>query len=208
MARLFSGSAGSILELASAFGLTAPPCSLLLTFKRTVVSTTGYMVSVSNGSASPQMMAAYLTATQFEAQAYDGTGNGEALQGSAAADWNTGCASFVTTTSRYAYVNAIPGVQNTVSVSVSGLNTLTLGALNSAFGGYAGVTLARVAGWDVTLSDEEIASYAKGFSPRRIRPQSLKFYIPALRDLIEWRTGQAFATSGGTVVDQTLAYGT
>lgn len=37
--------------------------------------------------------------------------------------------------------------------------------------------------WDAQLDDAELASLAKGFSPRRIRPQSLKYYAPLVRDL-------------------------
>lgn len=35
--------------------------------------------------------------------------------------------------------------------------------------------------WDALLDDAELVSLAKGFSPRRIRPQSLKLYVPMVR---------------------------
>lgn len=37
--------------------------------------------------------------------------------------------------------------------------------------------------WDALLDDDELVSLAKGFSPRRIRPQSLKYYAPLVRAL-------------------------
>lgn len=36
--------------------------------------------------------------------------------------------------------------------------------------------------WDVALSAVEIASLGKGFSPRLARPQSLRFFLPGLRN--------------------------
>lgn len=36
--------------------------------------------------------------------------------------------------------------------------------------------------WDVELSADEVAALGKGFSPRQIRPQSLKLFVPGLRD--------------------------
>lgn len=43
--------------------------------------------------------------------------------------------------------------------------------------------VASAAIWAAALSDAEFISLYKGFSPRRIRPQSLKFYAPLVRDL-------------------------
>lgn len=36
--------------------------------------------------------------------------------------------------------------------------------------------------WDAELNDDEMAALGKGFSPRLIRPQSLKFFLPGLRN--------------------------
>ena len=43
--------------------------------------------------------------------------------------------------------------------------------------------------WDAELTDAEMASLYAGFSPRRIRPQSLRFYWPALRENIDLCSG-------------------
>ena len=43
---------------------------------------------------------------------------------------------------------------------------------------------ACVALWNVALDDKEIASLVAGFSPRRVRPQSLRFYAPLVRELV------------------------
>lgn len=63
--------------------------------------------------------------------------------------------------------------------------------------------------WDVALSDDEVISLAKGFSPRRVRPQSLKFYWPALRSLKEWKSGSDMSVQGteASVADHLRTYG-
>lgn len=59
---------------------------------------------------------------------------------------------------------------------------------------------AKVAFWTALLTDEEFASLAKGFSPRRIRPQSLAVYCPMIRDVRELRRGLPFTQSGAPTV--------
>lgn len=71
---------------------------------------------------------------------------------------------------------------------------------------------ACVAMWNVTLSDDEMNSLAKGFPPRRIRPQSLRMYAPLIRDLQAWvnknTTTSSFTNiNGATVSDQPRMYG-
>lgn len=70
------------------------------------------------------------------------------------------------------------------SVTVRTVVQLQIGAratpsIGLAFAG----ACACAAAWTVALDDAELVSLAKGFSPRRIRPQSLRFYAPMVRDL-------------------------
>lgn len=44
-------------------------------------------------------------------------------------------------------------------------------------------SVSDVALWTAYLDDAEVMSLARGFSPRRVRPQSLKLYAPMVRDL-------------------------
>jgi hypothetical protein len=48
---------------------------------------------------------------------------------------------------------------------------------------------AEVGIWNAALTAAEIASLAKGMTPDKIRPQSLVFYAPLVRDLIDVRGG-------------------
>lgn len=66
---------------------------------------------------------------------------------------------------------------------------------------------AEAAIWSVALTAAEIASLAKGFSPRRIRPQSLVFYAPLIRNLQDVRRGLALTpVNGPTVVAHPRCY--
>ena len=63
--------------------------------------------------------------------------------------------------------------------------------------------------WDAALTDAEMASLEAGFSPRRIRPQNLKFYWPALRSKGEWVAGVQLDILGTepSVTDHQRTYG-
>ena len=60
--------------------------------------------------------------------------------------------------------------------------------------------IAEAAIWNVALTDGEIASLAKGFKPTRIRPQSLVFYAPLIRNLQDTRKGMALTNNNAATV--------
>lgn len=73
---------------------------------------------------------------------------------------------------------------------------------------------ACVALWAAYLDDDEVMSLTKGFSPRRVRPQSLKFYVPLVRDLravfdaLSSGGHSGWTTTGSpTVTDHPRSYG-
>lgn len=75
-------------------------------------------------------------------------------------------------------------------------------------------SLACIALWAAYLDDAEKDSLVKGFSPRRVRPQSLKFYVPLVRDLravfdaLASGGHSAWTTTGSpTVTDHPRSYG-
>lgn len=87
------------------------------------------------------------------------------------------------------------------STALSYIVNLTLGQSGSVG------DLADISAWNVALTGAEIASLAKGFSPRRIRPQSLVFYAPLLRNLQDLRQGLALtAVNSPTVANHPRVY--
>lgn len=113
--------------------------------------------------------------------------------------------------SRYAWVNGTLGAQNTAT---RGANTLTRMTINGRFfngthaGGMVNGLACEAAVWNVVLTADELASLNVGFSPRRIRPQSLRFYAPMRRDVIDIVGGVSLTPTGTVSVSSHLrSYG-
>jgi hypothetical protein len=65
---------------------------------------------------------------------------------------------------------------------------------------YVAGSIAETAIWNVELTAAEIASLAAGFTPDQIRPQSLQFYAPLIRNLADLRLGRTITNVGGAGV--------
>lgn len=87
---------------------------------------------------------------------------------------------------------ALKFFENGVQVGVTATPTVTAGSPSDwvvAIGGADAGLSTRAAGrvcmigyWDVQLSDAEVAALGKGAAPHLVRPQSLRYYVPGLRD--------------------------
>ena len=112
------------------------------------------------------------------------------------------CAGVLTsTTSRQAYVNGTGGTVNTT-------NCGTIDAAVRAFIGNGTLSnIAEVGIWNVALTAVEIASLAKGVTCNLIRPQSLVFYAPLIRDLQDVKGGLTITNNNtATVTDHPRVY--
>lgn len=199
------------------YGNAAPASSAPLTlFARTnptVVNTGQVVLSVGTSG----------TGTHRWALAHSNQGSGQvAMQaissGSAAAQsgasavtagsWQSCVGVEDSSASREVLVDAVSKATDGTSSSPTGTNAIYVGVRNSnGLGFFAGGAIADVAVWNVALTDAEIASLAKGFSPRRIRPQSLVFYAPLLRNLQDLRRGLALtAVNSPTVANHPRVY--
>ena len=78
---------------------------------------------------------------------------------------------------------------------------LTIGArYNTVIGSYFHGDMAEVGIWNAALTAAEIASLAKGMTCDKIRPQSLVFYAPLVRDLIDQKGGRAITNNNSAAV--------
>ncbi len=67
--------------------------------------------------------------------------------------------------------------------------------------------IAEVGIWNVALADAEIASLADGMTCDKVRPQSLVFYAPLVRELIDARGGLTITNNNAaTVAAHTRVY--
>jgi hypothetical protein len=108
-------------------------------------------------------------------------------------------------TSRFVFTNATKSTENTSNVTpaTAGMIIRFANQAGSFFNGL----LAEAAIWDVVLTDDEAASLAQGFKPSRVRPQSLQFYAPIVRELRDLRGGLTITNNNtATVADHPRVY--
>ena len=122
--------------------------------------------------------------------------------------WHHAGAVWSSTTSRSVYIDGGSSASDTLPVVSNSQNRLLLGAISRVLVQFflSGL-MSEAAIWNVALTNAEIASLAKGFSPRRVRPQSLVFYAPLLRNLQDLRQGLALtAVNSPTVANHPRVY--
>jgi hypothetical protein len=108
---------------------------------------------------------------------------------------------FTSSSSRSIFVNANK-YSNTDSLTISSPTRFAIGcswdsASNSFFNSGS---IAEAAVWNAALTDAEVASLAAGFTPDQIRPQSLQFYAPLIRDLADLRLGRTITNVNSATV--------
>ncbi len=125
--------------------------------------------------------------------------------------WHSVAGVFASATDRRAFIDGGSKGTNITSLTPAGLDQLRLGVnLNTSEAPVSPLIgrLAEAAIWNVALTDDEVASHAKGVSPLKIRPQSLVFYSPLIRDLFDYRAGLTITMNGAVAVaDHPRVYG-
>lgn len=207
MARVFTGGAGSNFSLSQGVA-TVRPFTLMAWVKRASLGNTGVCISLVGGAADD---ADYLELTAADANAASndwGTAADKKAMASNLTDFVHMAAVFASNTSREVFVNGVASGISAVNIAApAGINSLRVACYNEFVGQFVAATMAEIAVWNVALATEEIAGAAKGISPKLIRPQSLKLYIPAIRALQELQLMTVFNTSGGSVGDHPRTYG-
>jgi hypothetical protein len=132
----------------------------------------------------------------------DGITTGTANTGGRVAGaFNHIAAVFSANNNRIAYVNGAAGAANTTSVNPTTINTLLISAnYNITLGNFHNGVSAEVGIWNAALTAAEIASLAKGMTCDKICPQSLVFYAPLIRDLIDQKGGLTITNNNGATV--------
>jgi hypothetical protein len=91
----------------------------------------------------------------------------------------------------------------------SGINGLAIGgdSANGNASNFMTGQIAEVGIWNVALTDNEIASLADGMTCDKVRPQSLVFIAPLVRDLQDVRGGLTITNNNtATVANHTRVY--
>jgi hypothetical protein len=118
--------------------------------------------------------------------------------------WYHGAGVFESASSRLVYIdgsNSSAANSNGNSITPSGVNSVTMGArYGPTLAGFMNGRLAEVGIWNVALTAAEIASLAKGMTCDKVRPQSLVFYAPLIRELQDLRGGLAITNNNTATV--------
>jgi len=138
-------------------------------------------------------------------------GNADTTAGYSSSVWTHACGVVSSNTSRTAYLNGASSGTNSTTVSVGAPVQASIGAQRfSSFPTGASFTtglIAEVGIWNAALTAAEIASLAKGMTCDKVRPQSLVFYAPLVRDLIDQKGGLTITNNNAaTVANHTRVY--
>lgn len=123
--------------------------------------------------------------------------------------WIHAAAVFASSELRTVYASTASGVSDTISLAAPTLTNFSVGSsVNSGgVGGYFSGLVAEVGVWAAAISADEILSLSRGISPHLVRPQSLVFYAPLIRNLTDARAGRTITNNGSaTVTDHPRVY--
>lgn len=110
--------------------------------------------------------------------------------------WHHACGVNYSSTSRKVYLDGVEGGESTVDLNPTDLTLITIGGVvsNNTVVAHFDGNISELAVWSAALTDDEIKSLSKGFSPKKIRPQSLEFYSPLIRNIVDY-TGPVSLTN-------------
>lgn len=186
MARTFANTTGDYLQLASS-AITAAPLSISAWVRLTAISNVTRMIVDLNASASAANLNCFQLQMNSGEQIVARTGAGAASSLSTTAGsltagvWSQAGAVFASSTSRTAYLDGVAATPQTTSRVPSGIDQVTVGVESYSAGSFQvpwNGEICEVGVWDVALSDAEMATLARGFSPLLVRPANLVYYWP------------------------------
>jgi hypothetical protein len=113
--------------------------------------------------------------------------------------WMHGGAVFTSSASRTVYLSGTSPVTSVTSAPTpTGVTSMQIGSLETS--AYWNGDIAEVGIWNTSLTAAEFTSLQQGCSCALVRPQSLVFYAPLMRDLIDIRRGLTLTNNNGALV--------
>jgi hypothetical protein len=186
--------------------VTATPLTIACWYKHDVVGVNDAL-SLASSTTNFYSISSRGNGAQVDFLANDGSGNVIARSTTSAIlnNWNHACGVAASATSRTIYLNGGSSATNATSKTPI-VSSISIGSRFSTTSLFAG-SCAEVGVWNVALTAAEIASLAKGMTCDKVRPQSLVFYAPLVRDLIDQKGGLTITNNNGaTVANHTRVY--
>lgn len=111
--------------------------------------------------------------------------------------WHHVCFVCSSSTSRTIYRDGTAGATSAANSTPTNLTRLAIGGnFTEQFDG----NVSDVAVWSAALDTDEINSLAKGFSAKKIRPQSLAYYAPLVRNIYEYKNKLTLTNNNSATV--------
>jgi len=114
--------------------------------------------------------------------------------------WHHGCFVASATNSRKVFLDGGNSASSSSSYTPVGINTFDIGCFKNLSTEFFDGRMAEVGIWNVGLADDEVTSLAKGMTCDKVRPQSLVFYAPLVRDLIDAKGGLTITNNNTATV--------
>ena len=190
MARDFDNGSSEYLEIDSA-PVTAAPLTIAAWGNVDETWQSGVIASLVDASSGNDW---FLVRTKYQsgpgeytcnvyARSSDGLPEVDSTTTFAIGGWHHLCGVFASASSRSAYLDGGAKATITDTITPSGIDRTSIGRIgDSTPAGYFEGKIAEVGIWNAALTDAEVASLALGVSPLLVRPQSLVFYAPLIRD--------------------------
>lgn len=107
------------------------------------------------------------------------SGTAQSATALSTATWYHVVGTFASSTDRKVFVDGARVAANTTSVTLGTVDRIMIGGrVFTTVGLFWSGRIAEFGVWDVALTDAEIASLAAGAKPIRVRPASLRAYVP------------------------------
>ena len=175
--------------------VTAEPLTLACWYKPTATPTTNVAVTIGSASGTGRFQLVVRSGDCQAVRISDANTTVTAVSAAStnsAGTWVHVCATFNTSGNNViAWLNGSAGTAVTNPGTTLTPNRVTIGARlqSGSPGAYANGDIADVGIWNAVLTADEIASLAKGFPCRMIKPENLAFYAPLVRNIIDYMEG-------------------
>lgn len=216
MSSSFTGSNTSYIRCAST-PITAAPLTMACWFYSTNNSAAQIMMSICESADSDRFHLAALGNAAGKNISCFIEANGssdntcQTLTGYTVNKWHHAAAVYSSSTSRSVFIDGgSKDTGNNTSYVPQGINEILIGARrsNGSIGAAFFGLIAEVGIWNVALTDDEVLSLSKGFTPSLIRPQNLRFYNRLIRNQnMDLAQGRTLILSNVSVGDHPRIYG-
>ncbi len=183
---------------------TAAPLTIACMARPSATGTSAYLAIGNTTTGDRFQIALNVSSSGVAAQTVAGGSTNTATAGAVPPtnSWLHAAGVFSASNNRVAYLDGVAGTANTASSTPSGINSLYVGARNSGggIGLYFNGAIAEVGVWSAALNADEILSLSRGITCDKVRPQSLVFYAPLIRNLQDVRGGLTITNNNTATV--------